>query len=594
MKRTTLLLFISMAGILCFGQDPAILKKLNGLDDYMAANLKAWNMPGVGVGIVKNGKLVFVKGYGYRDYEKKLPITANTLFQIASNTKLFTSTGIGLLVNQGKLDWDKPIKTFVPSIQFFNNELNNTITIHDMLSHRTGVSRHDLIWYKSDYNRTELFAKLKYLEPSQSLRQGFLYNNLMYAASGHIIELLEDDTWENFTKKHLLEPLEMSHTVFSIGDMKKQEDYFVPFNEKRDTNILYKIPWLEETEGLGPAGAIISNINDLSHWLSALMNKGIYNSKQVIPEAVVNATIEPSIALHNSNLDLGYTEIVNPVYGMGRESISYRGHPLVMHGGDLNGIHSQISFMPQDSIGVIVFVIGDRNLSYNSISYNIYERLLGLSLTPWSERGLKSRTANRKIDREGRKKVNVGQIAGTKPSHAMTDYLGDYENESYGIINISAKDSLMQFALHKIHLPLKHYHYDRFDTPNDEEDGLYSLNFQTNPQGEIDRFVISLDEGETVFIKKTDASLSNPETLALYAGTYQVGNSKLKIIIKNKNHLFLENEPDIELIPYKPRIFKIKEFSNMTIEFIMANGKVKSMKQKDSSGEYEINRAEQQ
>jgi hypothetical protein len=265
-----------------------------------------------------------------------------------------------------------------------------------------------------------------------------------------------------------------------------------------------------------------------------------------------------------------------------------------MHGGDLNGIHSQISFMPQDSIGVIVFVIGDRNLSYNSISYNIYERLLGLSLTPWSERGLKSRTANRKIDREGRKKVNVGQIAGTKPSHAMTDYLGDYENESYGIINISAKDSLMQFALHKIHLPLKHYHYDRFDTPNDEEDGLYSLNFQTNPQGEIDRFVISLDEGETVFIKKTDASLSNPETLALYAGTYQVGNSKLKIIIKNKNHLFLENEPDIELIPYKPRIFKIKEFSNMTIEFIMANGKVKSMKQKDSSGEYEINRAEQQ
>ena len=123
-------------------------------------------MPGVGVGIVKNGKLVFIKGYGYRDYEKKLSITANTLFQIASNTKLFTATSIDLLVNEGKLDCDKPIRNFVPSIKFYNNELNNSITIRDMLSHRTGVTRHDLIWYKADFNSAELFEKLKKLIPS--------------------------------------------------------------------------------------------------------------------------------------------------------------------------------------------------------------------------------------------------------------------------------------------------------------------------------------------------------------------------------------------------------------------------------------------
>ncbi|MCX6233065.1 MAG: serine hydrolase [Bacteroidetes bacterium] len=588
MRKITFFISLCLIANISFAQDTEIQRKLKGFDKEMETILKNWNMPGVGIGIVKNGKLVFVKGYGYRDYEKKLPVTANTLFQIASNTKLFTSTAIGLLVNEGKLDWDKPIKTFVPTIQFYNNELNNTITIRDMLSHRTGVTRHDLIWYKSDFNRTELFEKLKYLEPVQPLRQGFLYNNLMYAASGHIINLIEGKTWESFVQERILQPLKMNNTFFSIADMKKQSDYFVPFNEKRDTNILYKIEYNTETDGLGPAGSIISNITDLSHWLIALMNKGIYDGKQVIPESVVNATKEPAIALHNYSLDQGFTEMLNPVYGMGREIYSYRGHQLVLHGGDLNGIHSQISYMPQDSIGVIVFVIGDHSISYNSILYNVYEHLLGMSVTPWSERGLINRDAAKKLGKEGREKATQGQVKNTKPSHPLSDYSGDFENPAYGIINIARKDTQMLFTLHHIQLPMHHVHYDRFDTKNDEEDGMYSLNFQTNPQGEIDRFVVSLDEGEVCFVKKADAALSTVETLTKYTGKYKIGTNTINIVLKNKNHLFVVGEPDLELIPYKPNIFKTKEFADFTIEFIIENGKVTALKQKDGSGEYEI------
>ena len=131
------------------------------------------------MGIVIKDKLVFAKGYGYRDLENKLPITPSTLFQIASNTKLFTATAIGFLVEEGKLEWDKPIKKYVPQIEFYNNELNTNVTIRDMLSHRTGISRHDNIWFGSRFTRQQLFDKLKYLEPSIPLRQGFLYNNLM-------------------------------------------------------------------------------------------------------------------------------------------------------------------------------------------------------------------------------------------------------------------------------------------------------------------------------------------------------------------------------------------------------------------------------
>ncbi|HYY72268.1 MAG TPA: serine hydrolase domain-containing protein, partial [Candidatus Bathyarchaeia archaeon] len=119
------------------------------------------------MGIVAGDKLVFVRGYGYRDYEKKLPFTAKTMQPIASNSKLFTTVAAGMLVEEGKLTWDKPIKQSVPEIEFDNDQLNNNVTLRDMLSHRTGVTRHDLIWFKSPFTRKELFDRLKYLEPQE-------------------------------------------------------------------------------------------------------------------------------------------------------------------------------------------------------------------------------------------------------------------------------------------------------------------------------------------------------------------------------------------------------------------------------------------
>ena len=160
-----------------------VAQKLQGFDTFMEKTLKDWNAPGIGVGIVVNDKLVFAKGYGYRDYEKKLPITANTLFPIASNTKLFTAVAAGFLVEEGKLTWDRPIRESVPTIEFYDNALNNTVTLRDMLSHRTGITRHDSIWYKSDYTTKELFERLKYLEPKEPPRQLFLYNNMVTASS---------------------------------------------------------------------------------------------------------------------------------------------------------------------------------------------------------------------------------------------------------------------------------------------------------------------------------------------------------------------------------------------------------------------------
>jgi len=544
------------------------------------------------VGIVVGDKLVLTKGYGYRDYGKKLPFTPSTLHPIASNTKLFTAVAAGLLVEEGKLTWDKPVRDSVPAVRFYNDQLDNTVTLRDMLSHRTGITRHDMIWYKSDFTRKELFERVKYMEPQQPLRQTFLYNNMMYTSVGYIIELQSGKTWEEFVRERIFKPLEMKSTVYSIAEMQKFPEYGVPFTEKRDSFELYQLPYYEDTAGMAPCGAMISNIDDMSHWLIALMNDGKYGGKQVLPASVLKATLEPAISLPNTAAETrGFWEMLNSAYGMGRQTASYRGRLLTFHGGDLDGFHSQISFMARERIGVIVFVIGDHCASlYNIMSYNIYERLLGLDQTPWSERVLDIRLKGKQAGKEARAKAGADRVPNTKPSHPLEGYVGDYEHPAYGILNISLKDGQLQWSFHNIKLPLNHFHYDRFDTPDDELYGKWSVNFSTNPQGDIDKALMSLDEAEVVFTRKPPTL--DPKLLQQLAGTYETPTAvKFQVVLKEDGlYLVFTGQPEQKLIPIKGLQFRLKEFSDLVFEFVMENGKVKALKQRDPSGEYVLPR----
>src|SRR5467141_4884866 len=585
----TLTLLLMVSGSVVRAQAPDVASKLSGFDSYMEQVLKDWNTPGIGVGIVVNDKLVFAKGYGYRDYEKKLPFTPTTLCQIASNSKLFTAVSSGMLVEEGKLTWDKPVRESVPAIQFYNDQLNNNVTLRDMLSHRTGVTRHDLIWFKSPFTRKDLFEKLKYLEPQQPMRETFLYNNLMFSAVGYIIELKSGKTWEQFVSERIFEPLNMKATTYSIYDMTQQPDHGVPFREKRDSFELYKIPYYEDTEGVAPAGAIISNIDELSHWLIALMNEGKYNGKQVLPANVLKATLQPAIGLPNAlGESQGFWELLNPAYGMGRQTAAYRGHLMTFHGGDLPGFHSQVSFLPNDKIGVIVLVISDHSAPlYNVISYNVYERLLDMDQTPWSQRRLQQRLAGKKAGTEARAKAGADRVLNTKPSHALADYAADYENQAYGILKIGLKSNALQFGFHAFDFPLSHFHYDRFDTPDDEQYGRFSLNFRTNPQGDIDSAVISLDEGEVVFTRKPETL--EPALLEKLAGDYMTPTKvKFQVLYQPGAGLSLAfpGGPPTKLIPIKAFKFKTLRFADDIYEFVMENGKVTVLKERNPEGEF--------
>src|SRR6195256_6243124 len=585
----TLAIAVMIFGLGVRAQDREIANKLQGFDSYMEQVLKDWNTPGIGVGIVINDELVFAKGYGYRDYEKKLPFTPTTLCQIASNSKLFTAVAAGMLVEEGKMTWDKPVRESVPAIQFYNDQLNNNVTLRDMLSHRTGVTRHDLIWFKSPFTRKDLFEKLKYLEPQEPMRQTFLYNNLMFSAVGEIIELKSGQRWEQFVREKIFSPLDMKTTTYSIGDLNKQPDHGVPFREKRDSFELYKIPYYEDTEGVAPAGAIISNIDELSHWLIALMNDGKYNGKQVLSAKVLKDTLQPAIGLPNTLGEaLGYWELLNPAYGMGRQTVSYRGHLLTFHGGDLPGFHSQVSFLPNDKIGVIVLVISDHSAPlYNVVSYNVYDRLLGLDPTPWSQRRLQQRLANKKAGTEARAKAGADRVPNTKPSPALPDYAAEYESPAYGIVKISQKSDALQFDFHDFHFPLSHFHYDRFDTPDDEQYGKFSVNFRTNPQGDVDNAVISLDQAEVVFTRKPETIDS--KILEKLAGTY-LTPSKVKFQVTYTPGtglaLAFPGGPPQKLIPVKGMQFRTPQFADVIYEFVLENGQIKALKERDPSGEF--------
>src|SRR5882724_1721292 len=586
---TIVVLVIGLSGLNPAAHPQDISQKLAGFDEFMEKTLKDWNAPGIGVGIVVGDKLVVAKGYGYRDYEKKLPVTPQTMFTIASNTKLFTAVAAGMLVEEGKLTWDRPIKESVPTIEFYNSYLNNTITLRDMLSHRTGITRHDSIWYKSDYSTKELFERLKYLEPKEQPRQLFLYNNMMYAGAGYSIELQSGKPWADYVREKILKPLDMNSTVYSIADMLKASYYGVPFTEKRDTMELYKIPYYEDTQGLAAAGAIISNIEDMSHWLIALMNDGKYAGRQILPPKVLQATLEPAISLPNTTGEQrGWWELLNRAYGMGRWTASYRGRLIAFHGGDLPGFHSQISYMPNEHIGVIVFVIGDHIAGlYNPISYNVYERLLGMDQVPWTDRALDIRLKNKKAGTEARSKAGFGRVPDTKPSHPLTDYVGEYEHPAYGTLRIGMKDNQLRFEFHKIRFPLTRFHYDRFDTPDDEQEGKWSLNFATNPQGDVDKATMSLDEAEASFVRRPAAL--DPALAQRVAGTYETpSGGKFQVVSNPGSALYLLHfgAPHQKLIPYKGLRFRVQEFADVIVEFVEVNGEITALKQIDPSGEY--------
>ena len=481
---------------------PVYQKTFPAIDKYVDSIMKDWNIPGVALAIVYKDQLIYSKGYGYRDVEQKLPVQASTVFPIASNTKLFTATTAAMLAEEGKLSLDKPIRTYTNAITFYNDELNAKVTLRDMLSHRTGLPRYDNIWVGSDYTRKEAVSKVIYMRPQAGFREKWIYNNMMYTAAGFVMENVTGKTWEDLIREKLLQPLQMKSTYFTTADMKKAGNYSLSFFEKDSTKTLLTKKYEAQNDALGPAGTIRTSIEDISHWMIAQLNNGMYEGKQVIPAKAVAETMIPNIIMDNEGK---YDELSNALYCLGRAIQTYKGYKITSHTGSIDGYYSSLTFIPSAALGIfMVHNLESAGAFRSAMAYPVIDRLLQLPYTPWSQRYFTDYRKTETTIRRAKDSIDATQLKGTTPSHPLAAYAGNYINPIYGTINIEAIKDSLTMSFKKIKVALAHFHYDRFYVKATEDDAPKPrLNFLTNDKGDIDRITMMLTGGEPdVFVKK--------------------------------------------------------------------------------------------
>jgi CubicO group peptidase (beta-lactamase class C family) len=477
-------------------------KTFPSIDKYVDSIVKDWNMPGLALGIVYKDQLIYSKGYGYRDAEQKLPVKPTTLFPIASNTKLFTATLATMLAGEGKLSLDEPVRRYMPSLTFYNDELNSKVTLRDMLSHRTGLPRYDGIWAGSTITRKEAVMKVSYMKPELTLRQGYIYNNMMYTAAGAVLENVTGKQWEELVKEKIFTPLQMNRSVFTAADFKKEQDASLSYFEADSTGRLLPKKYEAQTDALGPAGTIKSSIEDMSHWMIAQLNGGMYKGQQLIPAKAITETLVPNIIADQEGK---YPELSNALYCLGRTIQSYKGLKITSHTGSIDGFYSSLLFIPEEGIGIFMVHNSDAGGSYRSaMAFPVVDRLLGLTVTPWSQRYLADYKRSNASSRRTADSLEKSNARGTTISHPLTAYTGTYSNPIYGAITIENNGAQLTLTFRKVTLPLTHYHYDQFYTKRDQTDNPnIRLSFLTNNKGEVDRITTNLSPNhEDIFLKK--------------------------------------------------------------------------------------------
>ena len=545
---------------------------LDGFDAFMEKAMQEFKVPGAAVAIVKDGKVILAKGYGYRDVARKLPVTGKTLFPIASITKSFTVTSLGTLADAGKLDWDKPVRDYLPGFRMFDPVATEQLTTRDMVTHRSGLPRHDLVWYSSSFSREELVNRLRYLEPNKPLRSKFQYNNLMFLTAGYLGGRIDGSSWEGLVGKRVLDPLGMQNTKFSSDDARKTDDYALPYRKNRKTEIVSDIEFSRWGD-VGPAGAMNSCIDDMAKYLQMHVNKGTVEGKQILGKNNAEQMQSPQMVLQGTPL---FSEIGETSYGMGLFIETYRGRKHVNHGGNLDGFSAQFSFLPAEKIGVVVLTNLDGTFLRDLVPLYVYDRLLGLSDIDWVQRYREIEKKSREQELTADKKGYTGRKTGTHPSHALADYTGEFEHPGYGRMTIklaSGSSDKLTLKLNDIERPVEHFHYDTFQVPENPLDSFEKLKvtFPTDAQGEISVVQANLEPSvkEIVFTRVAEKSMFETSFLRQFTGEYDAPGQPWTVAMAGENALQLvfPGAPPRKLIPRHGTRFDLQDLNGVTLEF---------------------------
>jgi len=412
----------------------------DSLDSYIERGMKEWQIPGLAIAIVKNGKVIVSKGYGVREIGKPDKVNENTLFIIASNSKLFTGTSIANLDFEKKLSLNDKVTKYIPWFRLYDSNSTDLANVRDLLCHRLGTKtfQGDFTFWDSNLPKDSIIWKMRYLNPTGVFRQDYGYCNSAFLVAGQILEKVTGQTWENYVLQHILIPLGMGTTYMNTAGLPKMPNVAYPHNNLYSS--ITKIPF-DNVDNLGPATSMVSNVNDLSKWLLFQLDSGRYKGKQILPWDVLQKTRDVNII--TSSRKSSFLPSHFRGYGLGVYSTDYNGRQVYWHTGGAFGHVTNVCFVPEENLGITILTNNDNQSFFEALRYQILDAYLGVPYTDRSAYFLKFFNQNKKdLDDElakMEKRVNKKQ----KPTISFESFTGEYENKVYGKIKISKSDNML-------------------------------------------------------------------------------------------------------------------------------------------------------
>ncbi len=537
------------------------MSRFNDYHQYVQDAMQSWNCPGVALAIVHGDDIVYQSVHGLRDVEHQLPMTGETRFAMASVTKSFTAMSVALLVDEGKLEWDKPVREYMPEFILNDPYVSQHVTVRDMLSHRTGLPRHDLSAWRLDIPRAEFIQRMKHFKFNASFREKFQYNNLMYYAAAYLVEKIAGQKWESFVQERIFDPLGMKASNFKPEPPFEGQltalGYRVDRDELGGFKGLINMPFGLHTElSPGAAGALFSPLADLIQWLKVHVNNGRAGDFQLVSPDNLTQMHLPQTVIPGGGFYEALMGNTISTYGMGWFIEPYRGVTLIQHGGDVEGHSLIIGFLPQEKIGIV----GLTNIAglplRDVLLYESLDRALDLPERDWNKKF--HAMVDPLILGEAKAKQTAAeeQIENAPPTHKLETYTGRYASDGYPDFSVKFNgDGLQACTVGSLDWSeLRHYHYDVFEWYLADFDLWIKVRFLTNDNGEIDTISIPLEPNvENIIFTRKPPELS--ETLiAALVGEYVTSIEGIAFTVTahtGKVFVAQTGRPPEEIKPYK-------------------------------------------
>ncbi|MFH2052473.1 MAG: serine hydrolase [bacterium] len=546
----------------------------SGLEDLgtiITAALEDWQTPGLGLAVVKDGQVVLCEGYGQRDLENRLPVTAQTLFAIGSSTKAFTAYAMGLLVDEGKLDWDEPVREYLPEFALYDEYAGLHITPRDLVTHRSGLPRHDLVWYGNrSFERADLVARLRYLEPNKELRQQWQYNNLMFCTAGYLVGRLHGSTWEDAVAAGIFRPLGMDRSNTSVTVSQADPDHALPYRLKDDE--LQQVAF-RNLDAMGPAGSINSCADDMARWLLANLGKTGPDAGG-LKAGTLQELQTPQMVIPGMPRE----DFVTPAaYGMGWFIDSWRGNYRLQHGGNIDGFSAAVWLFPRDGLGIVALGNRDADALPGLIAATVADRMLGLEPMDHLGTARARREQVKAVVEESTENKDRFRNKDAKPSRKAEVFAGRFRNPGYGVVEFTVAKQDLTMLYNGMTMPLEHWQYDVYSVkPSD--DAVIPEDLKVVFRGDVSGAISTVEIGfellvdPIVFERMPSARLEDPEFLDRLTGRYELPPQVVTIVRKNDRlEAVLPGQPVMKLEPAGDDSFHLSGLSGFSLRFTVGD-----------------------